>query len=283
MRHLEALADAGLTHVHLLPVFDIATVDEDRANHLEPAVRPRQLPARFGGAAGLHRAGPRPGRLQLGLRPVALHGARGQLRHRSAGRGPDHRVPLDGQVAQRRRAARRDGRRLQPHERGRPGREVGARSDRARLLPPPARGRHAGHLDLLREHRDRARHDGEAHGRLDRDLGARLQGRWLPLRPDGPPLEGQPARRPRRARRAHPRRRRRGRLEDLPVRRGLELRRGRQRRSLRPGHAAQHGRYRHRHVQRPAARRRPGWRSVRRRPAREPGLRERPLHRSRTA
>ncbi|MGD8586585.1 MAG: alpha-amylase family glycosyl hydrolase, partial [Chloroflexota bacterium] len=28
MRHLEALADAGLTHLHLLPVFDIATINE---------------------------------------------------------------------------------------------------------------------------------------------------------------------------------------------------------------------------------------------------------------
>ncbi|HVL53565.1 MAG TPA: pullulanase-type alpha-1,6-glucosidase, partial [Vitreimonas sp.] len=36
MRHLRSLASAGLTHVHLLPVFDIATVDEDRSTHLEP-------------------------------------------------------------------------------------------------------------------------------------------------------------------------------------------------------------------------------------------------------
>ena len=36
MRHLRALANAGLTHVHLLPVFDIATVDEDRSTHLVP-------------------------------------------------------------------------------------------------------------------------------------------------------------------------------------------------------------------------------------------------------
>ncbi len=34
--HLEALADAGLTHVHLLPAFDIATVDEDRATWQQP-------------------------------------------------------------------------------------------------------------------------------------------------------------------------------------------------------------------------------------------------------
>jgi pullulanase/glycogen debranching enzyme len=31
MRHLRRLADAGLTHVHLLPVFDIATIEERRA------------------------------------------------------------------------------------------------------------------------------------------------------------------------------------------------------------------------------------------------------------
>lgn len=31
-RHLRALAEAGLTHLHLLPVFDIATIDENRAN-----------------------------------------------------------------------------------------------------------------------------------------------------------------------------------------------------------------------------------------------------------
>ncbi len=33
-RHLQALAEAGLTHVHLLPVFDIATIDENKANWL---------------------------------------------------------------------------------------------------------------------------------------------------------------------------------------------------------------------------------------------------------
>lgn len=31
MRHLQGLADAGLTHLHLLPVFDIATIDEDKS------------------------------------------------------------------------------------------------------------------------------------------------------------------------------------------------------------------------------------------------------------
>jgi pullulanase len=37
MRHLASLARAGLTHVHLLPSFDIATVDEDKSTWQQPA------------------------------------------------------------------------------------------------------------------------------------------------------------------------------------------------------------------------------------------------------
>ena len=36
MRHLRGLADAGLTHLHLLPVFDIATIEEVRSRQEEP-------------------------------------------------------------------------------------------------------------------------------------------------------------------------------------------------------------------------------------------------------
>jgi pullulanase-type alpha-1,6-glucosidase len=36
MRHLRALAQAGMTTVHLLPCNDIATIEEDRARQLEP-------------------------------------------------------------------------------------------------------------------------------------------------------------------------------------------------------------------------------------------------------
>ncbi len=36
MRHLRALAQAGLTHIHLLPVFDIATINEDESQRQEP-------------------------------------------------------------------------------------------------------------------------------------------------------------------------------------------------------------------------------------------------------
>ncbi len=54
MRHLRALAAAGLSHVHLLPVFDFATVNDVRAERLEPDVeRLRTLPGNSGEQAGL--------------------------------------------------------------------------------------------------------------------------------------------------------------------------------------------------------------------------------------
>ncbi|MBI5960168.1 MAG: pullulanase-type alpha-1,6-glucosidase [Chloroflexi bacterium] len=36
MQHLKDLAAAGLTHIHLLPVFDIATINENKAERVEP-------------------------------------------------------------------------------------------------------------------------------------------------------------------------------------------------------------------------------------------------------
>lgn len=43
MAHLRALAEAGLTHIHLLPVFDFASVNEERAEREEPD--PKELAA----------------------------------------------------------------------------------------------------------------------------------------------------------------------------------------------------------------------------------------------
>ncbi len=37
MQHLAALSDAGLTHLHLLPTFDIATIDEDKSTWTTPS------------------------------------------------------------------------------------------------------------------------------------------------------------------------------------------------------------------------------------------------------
>ena len=42
--HLQALADAGLTHVHLLPAFDFATVEEERAAWPETSAELDSLP-----------------------------------------------------------------------------------------------------------------------------------------------------------------------------------------------------------------------------------------------
>ncbi len=52
MQHLSALADAGLTTVHLLPTFDIATIEEDRALQAEPAI-PDDGPAGTGQQAAV--------------------------------------------------------------------------------------------------------------------------------------------------------------------------------------------------------------------------------------
>ncbi|MBN1210457.1 MAG: pullulanase-type alpha-1,6-glucosidase [Myxococcaceae bacterium] len=43
-KHLDRIARAGVTHVHLLPVFDIATINESRAEHQQPAGDLASLP-----------------------------------------------------------------------------------------------------------------------------------------------------------------------------------------------------------------------------------------------
>ncbi len=114
--------------------------------------RARSGRARLGGAATARRGDPRRGRLQLGLRPVALHRARGQLLDRSRRPDAHRRVPRHGRGTQRDRAAGDHGRRLQPHDGGRSGREVRARPCRARLLPPAQPRRRHRDLDVLRQH-----------------------------------------------------------------------------------------------------------------------------------
>ncbi|MCB9157682.1 MAG: pullulanase-type alpha-1,6-glucosidase [Caldilineaceae bacterium] len=45
VKHLQKLAKAGVTHIHLLPVFDIATINEDPAQRQEPAIPAAAGPA----------------------------------------------------------------------------------------------------------------------------------------------------------------------------------------------------------------------------------------------
>ena len=170
-----ALADAGLGAVHLLPVFDIATIAEDRSTwqQPDPAVLATYPPDSDEQQAAVERD---PGR------STASTGAttRGTTPRRRAATPPIPRArrgssssatwsqPLNGD-----RPARRDGRGLQPHDGRRPGPEVGARPRRARVLPPPRRHRRDHDVDVLRQHRHRAPHDGEADHRLRRHVGPR--------------------------------------------------------------------------------------------------------------
>ena len=234
-------------HLHLLPVFDFATVPERRADQAVPAC---DLAVVAAGLAGRSRRAwsrsPTDGRLQLGLRPVALHDARGLLRGRPGRRRPHPRVPPMVAGHQRRRPAGRHGRGLQPHDRVRPGPEVGARPDRARLLPAadPATGTRATSTccaNTATEHRmmdklmvdsvvtwardykvDGFRFDLMGHHSKANMLAVRHALDELTLRATAS-TAGRSA-----------------------LRRGLELRRGRQRRPLRAGHPGEHGRHRHR-------------------------------------
>ncbi|TQL22888.1 glycosidase [Streptomyces sp. SLBN-134] len=277
-KHLRELAKAGTSYVHLLPAFDIATIPEKKADRESADCDLGSYPADSAEQQKCVTEGRRQGRLQLGLRPVPLHGPRGLLRHRPGRHRPHGRVPRDGQGAQRGRPPRRHGRRLQPHRRERSGQDQRPGPDRPRLLPAAAGRRLGRQQHLLRQHGHRERHDGQARRRLGRHLGQGVQGRRLPLRPHGPPPEGQHPRRPQGPRRADPREGRGRRQEDHPLRGGLELRRDRRRRPLRAGHAEEHGRHRHRHLLRPGPRRRARRRPLRRGPGRA-GLRLRPLHR----
>jgi hypothetical protein len=51
MKHLQRLAAAGGSHVHLLPAFDLATINEDRSQH-QTTPDLSGFPARFRPAAG---------------------------------------------------------------------------------------------------------------------------------------------------------------------------------------------------------------------------------------
>ncbi len=98
-KHLKALAAAGLNTVHLLPTFDIASIEEDPARQARPACDLAVVRAGQRAAAEVRHRGGRQGRLQLGLRPLPLDGARGVLRLERQDRGrrlAGGRVPHHG-------------------------------------------------------------------------------------------------------------------------------------------------------------------------------------------
>ena len=225
MEHLAELADAGLSHVHLLPVFDIATIEEDASLRQEPdpAVLAGFPPDSDEQQSAVSATADLDG-FNWGYDP--LHYTTPEGSYSTDPNGPTRIVEFREMV----QSLSDTGLRVvmdvvyNHTNASRPGGHVGARPDRARLLPPPRRDGNRGHLHVLFQHGDRERDDGQADDRLGRHVGQAVQGRRLPLRPDGPPHEAEHARRARRARRADTRRRRRGRFVDLPVRRRLELR-----------------------------------------------------------
>ena len=107
MRHLRQLARSGLNTVHLLPVNDIASIEEDRAAQLTPDCDLESFPPDSEAAAGLRHRGRRTGRVQLGLRPAALHRTGGLVRDRSFRDGAQPAVPRDGRRPERGRASER--------------------------------------------------------------------------------------------------------------------------------------------------------------------------------
>ena len=143
------------------------------------------------------------------------------------------RVPRDGAGAQPARPARGDGRRLQPHHRRRA--RTRSRCSTASCPATTTGSTPTGAVETstcCAEHRHRARDDGEADGRLGASPGRsdyKVDGFRFDLMGHHPKAQHAEAARARSTRSR--REGRRGRQVDLPLRRGLELRRGGQQRA----------------------------------------------------
>ena len=148
---------AGLTTVHLLPTFDIASIQEDRALQKTPDCDLASYAPGLRPAAGVRDRGGRRRRLQLGLRPVPLVGARGLVRGGRGRRRARRRVPHDGRRAALRRPAGGARPGVQPHH----GERAAPQSVLDRVVPGYyqrlSTHRHGRDLDVLPERGDRAR------------------------------------------------------------------------------------------------------------------------------
>jgi hypothetical protein len=123
MRHLGDMQKAGLSHIHLLPAFDIASVNETGCStpSIPNAARQQHRAASGGGSRARQRL------LQLGLRPGPLHGAGRQLLVQPQRRRGARASSAPWCRAAPARLAGGDGRGLQPHQRLAARRAVGAR------------------------------------------------------------------------------------------------------------------------------------------------------------
>ncbi|MCZ8075687.1 MAG: hypothetical protein O9341_16335, partial [Paucibacter sp.] len=182
MKHLRALAQSGLTDVHLLPVFDIASVPE------KGCVTPNPSGSADGEAQqALVSATAGSDCFNWGYDPYHFTAPEGS--YASSVADPAARVVEFRRMVQALNAA---GLRvgmdiLQPHQCLGPEQRLGVGQGGARLLPPPERQRRHRALHLLREHRGREPHDGQADDRLGHRLGARLSHQLAALRHHGAP------------------------------------------------------------------------------------------------
>ena len=115
MTHLRSLADAGLNTVHLLPAFDIATIEERRDLQQEPACDLASYDpdsTEQQACVGAVRAADG---FNWGYDPFHYTTPEGSYATDPSGARADRGVPQDGAGHQRCGSAGRDGRRLQPH------------------------------------------------------------------------------------------------------------------------------------------------------------------------
>ena len=189
MRHLRQLARSGLNTVHLLPVNDIATIEERRSAQEEPACDLAGLPPDSERqqecvAAIAERDG-----FNWGYDPLHYTTPEGSYatNPEGAARTQEFRRMVQGLNGAGLRAVIDV---VQPHAVVGAGSQVDPRPGGAWLLPATEpldrRGRD---FHLLRQHRDGTRDDGKAHDRLRRHLGEAVQARRVPVRPDGPPAQ----------------------------------------------------------------------------------------------
>jgi pullulanase/glycogen debranching enzyme len=178
MQHLKDLAAAGLTHIHLLPVFDIATIEENKALREEPDWEVLET---YPMSSTLQQAAVDAVRDQDGFNwgydPYHYTAPEGS--YSTNPEGPTRIIEFRQMVQALNGSGLRVVMDVVYNHTNSSGQDPKSVLDRRR------RDQH-----LLPEHRHRARHDGKADDRLAAHLGHRIQGRRLSLRPDGPPHEG---------------------------------------------------------------------------------------------
>ena len=178
MQHLQALADAGLTHLHLLPVFDIATINEDKTDWQEPdfASLPTMRRTSDEQQAAVT-AVEDTDAFNWGYDPYPLHRARRQLQHRCL-TAPTRILEFREMVQALNQTGLRVVMDVVYNHTNATGQNENSVLDQ--IVPGYYHRLNANGVvetsTCCAEHRHRARHDGKADGRFAGHLGHGLQG-----------------------------------------------------------------------------------------------------------